>query len=297
MALFKKKTTIVHNIAYMGLMTAINLLFIILATYIPFLMFLLIFLLPFVSTIVSFYCQKRYYIIYAIASIGLCLIFNIGDTIFYIIPAIITGFLNGLFLNKKISPFWLIFVASVIESIFTLAFIPLINLISGINIINTFLTIFKLNDFVYREELVFMFVYLMALVQSGLTNFVLLNDANKVGIKIEFKIASFAPYIIFSELTILLSLISSLFYAPIAYVFLLMSLYFSVFLLIDAITSKKIVTYILLAILFIVSFFIFVILYTKISEPYGLILLITFPISITIASFVNNYLLKKTANI
>ena len=39
MTVFKKKTTLVHHITYMGIMTAINLIFIVLATYVPFLMF------------------------------------------------------------------------------------------------------------------------------------------------------------------------------------------------------------------------------------------------------------------
>ena len=88
MALFKKKTTLVHHITYMGIMAAINLIFIILATFVPPLMFLLILLLPFASTVVSYYCLKRYYIIYAVATIGLCLLcsFNISDTIFYVVP-------------------------------------------------------------------------------------------------------------------------------------------------------------------------------------------------------------------
>ena len=95
MALFSKKTSLVHNITYMAIMTAINLVFIVLDTYVPFMMILLILLLPFVSAVVSYFCQKKYYIIYAIASIGLCLIFNIADTIFYIVPAVISGFVIG----------------------------------------------------------------------------------------------------------------------------------------------------------------------------------------------------------
>ena len=132
MAVFQKKTTLVHHITYMGIMTAINLIFIVLATYIPFLMFLLILLLPFVSAIVSYYCQKRYYLIYAVASVGLCLIFNISDTIFYVVPSIVTGFLIGVLLEKKINPFWLILSSSIVESALTFALIPLINLIGNV---------------------------------------------------------------------------------------------------------------------------------------------------------------------
>ena len=108
MALLNKKTSLVHHITYMGIMAAINLIFIVLATYLPFLMFIPIIFLPFASAIVSYYCLKRYYPIYAVATIGLCLIFNISDTIFYVVPAILTGFMIGYLLTKRVNPFWII---------------------------------------------------------------------------------------------------------------------------------------------------------------------------------------------
>ena len=124
MALFKKKTTLVHHITYMGIMTAINLIFIVLATYIPLMMLLLILLLPFASSIVSYFCLKRYYLIYAAASIGLCMIFNISDTLFYVVPAIISGFFIGVFLERKIHPFWMVLSSTIINAALTYAFIP-----------------------------------------------------------------------------------------------------------------------------------------------------------------------------
>lgn len=297
MAVFQKKTTLVHHIAYMGLMTAINLIFIVLATYIPFLMFLLILLLPFVSTVVSYYCQKRYYIIYALASIGLCLIFNISDTIFYVVPAVITGFVIGVLLDKKINPFWLILLSTIIESVLTYAFIPLINLIGNVDIVETFLSIFKLTSFTYKTELTYLFIYLIALIQCALTHFVLLTDANKVGIEVNINVYSYGPYIIGSEIFTLLCLIFSLFFAPLAYVFLMIAIYFTIFLLIDLIMSKRVIVYVLLGIILLASFFIFVIFYSKIIPPYGLILTSIFPIGVIVISFINNYLLKRGSNI
>ena len=293
MAVFEKKTTLVHHISYMGIMTAINLIFIVLATYIPVLMFLLILLLPFVSTIVSYYCQKRYYIIYAVASIGLCLIFNINDTIFYVVPSIITGFVIGVLLEKKINPFWLILTTSIIESALTFALIPLINLIGNVDIVYAFLSIFKLNDFAYKEELVYLFIFFISLVQCALTHFILLSDAKKIGIEVNLKIDSYAPYIIGSELSIIASLAFAFFYPPLAFTFMVISLYFSVFLVIDIILSKKTLNYVLLITLSILSFFGFGILYTLIPAPLGLLLMLFLPITVTITSFVNNYLLKR----
>jgi len=297
MAFLKKKTTLVHHITYMGIMVAINLIFILLATYVPFLMFIPIIFLPFASAIVSYYCLKRYYIIYAVASIGLCLLFNINDTIFYVVPAVITGFVIGFMLNKRINPFWLILVSSVIEAVLTFAFIPLINLISNIDIVTTFISAFKLNDFAYKTELTYLFIFFISLLQCGLTHFVLLSDAKKIGIEINTTVNSFAPYIIGLEITIVLTFVFALFYLPLALIFLLISFYFSIFLLIDILVCKKTVIYVILVILLLIAFFSFAIFYTHLIAPFGILLIVLFPISILLVSFINNYLLKGQVNI
>ena len=296
MALFSKKTTLVHHITYMGIMTAINLIFIVLATYVPFLMFLLILLLPFVSAVVSYYCKKRYYIIDAIASIGLCLIFNISDTIFYVVPAIVTGFMIGLLLEKKINPFWLILSSTIIESALTFALIPLINLIGNVDIVVTFLTIFKLSEFVYKTEVTYLFIYFISLVQCTLTHFVLLGDAKKIGIVVNTEVNSYGPYIVGAELMMILSITFSFFYVPLSLIFLAISIYFAIFLLIDLLVSKKTLIYILLGALLLVSFFTFAILYATIKAHLGLLIAIIFPLVICLVSFVNNYLIKRDNN-
>lgn len=297
MSVFQKKTTLVHHIAYMGLTTAINVIFIVLATYIPLLMFLLIILLPFISAVVSYYCQKRYYIIYAIASVLLCFIFNINDTLFYVLPAIITGFFIGVLLEKKINPFWLVLTSTIVESALTFALIPLINLIGNVDIVETFLSIFKLNNFTYKTELTYLFIFFISLLQCSLTHFVLLSDAKKIGIKINTCVNSFASFIIGNELVIVLCFVFSFFYPPLAFIFLAISLYFSMFLIVDLVMSKKTLVYVLLIIAIVVTFFTFSFLYSIINKPLGLLIMIILPICIVIISFVNNYLLKGKSNI
>ena len=297
MALFQKKTTLVHHITYMGIMTAINLIFILLATYLTFLMFLLVLILPFISAVVAYYCQKRYYIIYAVASIGLCLIFNIQDTLFYVIPAVITGFVIGVLLNNKVYPFWMLLFTSIIEAAITFALIPLINLIGNIDIVDTFISAFKLSDFAYKKELTYLFIFFIALLQCGLTHFILLSDAKKIGIEVNTRVDCFAPFIIGSSLTMILALVFAMVYTPLAFVFVAISIYFMVFLLIDLIVSKNKITYAVLITLLVLSFFGFAIFYPTVKAQNGLILVVLFSFSITIASFVNNYLLKGARSI
>lgn len=297
MALFSKRTTLVHNITYMAIMTAINLIFIVLDTYVPFLMFLLILLLPFVSAVVSYFCQKRYYLIYAVASVGLCLIFNIADTIFYIIPALCSGFVIGLLLDKKINPFWMILCSTIIEVALTYAFIPLINLISNTNIVDTFLNLFKLSNFAFKQELMHLFILFIALTQCSLTHFVLLTEIKKLGIETNTHVACFYPYIMGLEACLIIGLILALTYAPLSFAFIALSFYFAVYLLFDLIASKKALVYVLLGSFVLVAFFVFVLLYSKLERPFGFTLFGLFPLAIGLTSFIKIYLPNEQTNI
>ena len=58
--MFKKRETLTQNIAYMGLMAAINVIFVLLTYFVPFLIFLLVFVLPLTSVVVTIFCQKNY---------------------------------------------------------------------------------------------------------------------------------------------------------------------------------------------------------------------------------------------
>ena len=281
----------------MAIMTAINLIFIVLATYVPFLMFLLILLLPFVSAVVSYFCQKRYYIIYAVASVGLCLIFNIADTIFYIVPALCSGFFIGLMLDKKINPFWMILCSTIIEVTLTYAFIPLINLLSNTNIVDTFLKIFKLQDFTYKQELMHLFILFIALTQCSLTHFVLLTEIRKLGVETDTHVACFYPYIIGLQCSLIIGLILALTYPPLSLTFIALSFYFAIFLLIDIILSKKVLVYVLLGLSFLAAFFVFVLLYSKLEKPFGFNLFALFPLAVALVSFIKIYLPNAKSNI
>ena len=297
MALFSKKTTIVHNITYMALMVAINVLFIALDTVIPFLMLLLIFFLPFVSAVVSYFCQKKYYIIYAVASVGLCFLINFADTIFYIIPAIVSGFLIGLLLDKKIHPFWMILSSTLVEVVLSYAFIPLINLLTNTDIVVTFLTIFHLQDFAFKDELIYLFILFIALTQCSLTHFVLLTDVKKLGIETDTHVDSFVPYVIGLFACLVIGLVFAFTYTPPSLTFIALSFYFAIFLLVDIIPCKQVVIYVILGILFVLAMLLFVLFFTKITKPLGFTLFGLFSVAIGLTSFIKNVLLNKKPTI
>ena len=296
MALFSKKTTLVHNITYMAIMTAINLVFIVLDTFVPFMMLLLILLLPFVSAVVSYFCQKRYYIIYAVASVGLCLLFNIPSTIFYIIPALCSGFVIGVLLDKKINPFWMILSSTLIEVALTYAFIPLIKLMTGADMVETFLTIFRLSEFAYKEELTHIFILFIALTQCSIIHFVLLNEIKKIGVETDTHVASFVPYIVGLLACLVIGTILAFTYKSLSLAFIALSFYFAIFLLVNIVIAKRISGYVILGVSSLAAFILFVVFFTKIEKPMGFMLFGLFSLAIGLTSFFENILLNKQNN-
>ena len=155
----------------MALMAAINVIFVLLTTFVPVLFFLIVFVLPLTSVIVTLHCQKKYFPIYAVATIGLCLIctiWKIDDTIFYVIPSLISGFIFGLLVEKKVPSFWIILITTVLQIGFTYASIPLIKVMTGRNIIEVFAVAFGIGDFQYLDYVTPCFIFFISLAQEVL---------------------------------------------------------------------------------------------------------------------------------
>ena len=133
--------------------------------------------------------------------------------------------------------------------------------------------------------------------QCALTHFVLLSDAKKIGIEINTRINSFMPYLIGTISLILLAVAFSFFYLPLALVFIAISFYFAAFLLLDLVLSKKLSIYLILGFSVFMMIIVFALFYKMLSEPFGIILIVIFPLSISLVSFVKNYLLKYPSNI
>ena len=293
----KKRETLVQNITYMARMAAINVVFVLITVFLPFLFFLIVFVLPLTSTIVTLHCKKRYFPIYAVATIGLCMIctmWQIGDTIFYVIPSIISGFLFGFMAEKKVPSFWIITVTTVVQIAFSYAAIPLINLISGKDVVVTFASAFGLGDFKYLNFVVPCFIFFISLAQQVIAYMVIKEELPKFGYTLnEPKELPLSLAIAIGACTTLAFVFTFIPYCgPIGYLMTLMSLLFSCYAIIYLILGKKTLVYILLVASLVVSMFTFALLYKMVKEPLGLVLINIFFFTIAIIVLINNYLLK-----
>lgn len=292
---FKKKETLVQNIAYMGLMAAINVVFVLLTTFVPILFVLIVFVLPLTSTVVALHCEKKYFPIYALATIALCLlctIWKIDDTIFYVVPSIITGFVFALLVEKGLSAPWIILATIIIQVIFTYLSIPLINVLTGRSIVETFAIAFGVKDFPYLDYVVPCFIFTMAFLQSVLSFIIINEEIKKFGF--ELSPANFNSFLFSTGIGVCVTfaVIFALTYRPLSLVFILAIIYFGVLLMVGLINEKKIWIYISLIGSFILSFFLFAIIYQYMPVPLGFLLVGIYFVFVGIISIVNNCLVN-----
>jgi len=301
MAIFKKKNTLIGNITYMALMAAINVIFVLLASWIPMLLLLLVFILPLASTIVAYFCEKKYFIIYAIATVILCTIssfWDLGNVIFYVVPSIISGLVFGLLLEKRVPPIFIILSAVLTQLLLSYLAIPLIQLIYQRNIVTDFATLFGLENYTYLNYVEHMFVCALAMIQQTLSFMIINEELSRFDVNPHF---AKNDSLIIALATIFFILLSALFawlFPEVSYVPLLFSLLLSIYLIGISISEKTRWVIIAIPIALFLSFFLFSIFYQPVKqitdEPLGLLLIQFFPLFIAIIVLINNYLLKKT---
>lgn len=287
MQVFKKQDSLIKNIAYMGLMTAVNVIFVILTYFIPFLLFVLVFTLPLCSAIITYYCKKMYFPLYVIAVGTICFLIDPADTLFYVIPSLLTGFVFGISIEFKIPSIFILVFATLMQFGISLLTIPLINYVSQRDIVNDLATMFHLSNYQYLSYVKYSFIFFVSFAQIIITYLVMYSELEKFGLKInvlsKWKII---PSIMAISLSILI--IPFAFLVPeLSYILLYIATIFAFDSLVYFDYSKVKLMVIEFGISAFAIIFFFAGLYRLIPTPLGLLLLGILPLIIGVLGIVN----------
>jgi len=298
MQLFKKRESIVQNIAYMAIMAAINVIFVLLTAVFPPLMFTIIFVLPLTSAVVTLFCKKRYFPIYFVATIALCLITTFGiyiyDTFFYVLPSLITGFVFGILIEKRMPSIYLITISIIVQYTITyLTFIILDLIFPELNFIDVLLNIFGLASFQFKDVFAHCFLYFLAAGQTILTYAFLKQEVVKLGFTFNLEIKR--KYISFIVIltSLALSVAMMFIYQPLTYIFIFITFPLALFEIVGLITARNKIIYVLLVVYFFASIFIFAICYQLINKPLAVILVTPLILLTSSTYFVYNLFSNK----
>ena len=274
--MIKEKETLLQNMAFMGIMAALNVLLATLGAYFPIAGIFIMIFLPFFSAVTALICKWRYYPIYAIATIGVSLcatLWHTEFTIFYLIPSVLTGFLFGLCFRLKLSGTYSLLFTSLAQLSLTYLAIPIIQAIYGTNLIETFLVLLQLDGNKNALIIVPSFIYLLSLAQMLLSYIVLSNEIKKFTDDTFNQNDALIKCI---GLGLAILVIPFLFgFVNISYLLMFVSLFISISVLIDTIFKKDKLEIILYSTFLAFGFLLVFALYSVVKMPYAFLLINT----------------------
>lgn len=299
MGIFKKRETLVQNIAFLAIMAAINVVLLLLTTLLPYLLLFLTMILPFVSLLVTIYCKKRYYPIYLLATIGLSFLVSfdaISNILFYILPGILSGFIFGFCLEKEIPSNYSIMYSALVYVMCSYLSLLVCNALLDESIEQVYFTLLNLNELMWwRTYLIAPFIFAIGIIQSSLSYLIIQSEIKKLGLEEKEIDDNFELLYLLSF--ILLSILASFIKPDVYLMFLGFTIYEFLNVEKNAFRKSKKIFVISLGVAFGVTIFTFAIFYNMISAD-KLLLLLLVPIFIVgIIVFVNNCLIKPKEQI
>lgn len=275
MSVFKKRESLVQNIAYMGIMAAINVIAVVLMNYVlPVLFLPFALFMPLTSTVLTLFCKKRYFPIYAIATTGLCFLVslnNISDTLFYVIPSIISGFAFGIMLEYRFPYIGSIFVTGLLYAGVSYGAIPLISYIYGQNMVTVIATIFGLANFIYLDYVVPAFILVLGLIQSTITFALIVAELPKLGI-VPDEVDNTYLYNSIGLIGSLFSWLAYFFFKEFSLFFLIFAVFFGVYEVVNKGANKLKVPLIIDGACVVIFILLFALLYQYMQVPLALTL-------------------------
>lgn len=236
----KVKETLTQNMTFMAIMAALNGVAALIVSFYEPLALLFMLVLPILSLLVVLYCQNKYLIIYFVSTIVISFLTSLHNpyiTLFYLVPALITGIVMGILIKKEANTSIVFTLTSIIQMVLGAVSIPLIKLLSDINMVELILNIFKLADHPGRSVIVSLFIFLISAGQTALTLIIIEDELAKLKIELNTNYLTLSPF--FSLGLYLIATIILPFYAPVSYLLLIIAAYFGVISLINTFETPK----------------------------------------------------------
>ena len=297
MKLLSEKKNVGQIIALMSMMAAINIIVSVIAAFSVIASIFLIIVLPLTSTIVVLTCPEKYFPIYACATIGLSLvatIWNLDITLFYVVPSIVSGFVFGFCIKKSVYFGWSIVVSAILQTAISFAIVPLINLLFEVDFIKDLQAIFKIYDAIPGQIFVCCGFFIVALIQSFLSFFVVQSEISKMrslsSTSVTYK------YFNFLGVCFVLAIVPIAFLSiGAAYILELLSITIASFVIYEWFKKSQSKLLIISAVSLLLNVFLVAILYDIVPDYWGMLMFAFTPLIICLLSFCY-FLLKKEHN-
>ena len=282
-------------LAYGSLMCGLSTIFILASTFIPGTCILSLLLLPLFTTMVVLKVSYRYVLIYSCALVSISLIDPL-NSLFIVIPSIITGLSFGVLIKKYIHGYYIIFFSSLVLLVLQIGAKYAISLIyeQDMQEIMGQIMHFKETTFAY---IFYIFLFLVSLAQATLTYVIGTNELTKLGFTFNEKKNDFVRILIITMILLISSISLYFINISLSYLFICFTLYFGVILAYYNFSyyETKFVLYlqIPLYVLSLLSFFVIASYVDKFISPYFILLIVLSEIIMSLSIIVWQKIIKK----
>jgi hypothetical protein len=283
-----------QNLAFLGIMCALDVVLAVLASFVPLSSFFIVVLLPLISALAVVLAEDKYIPIYVVAAIGLVLgttAYDLQETFFYVIPAIVDGSLYGFLLKKKLPWAYVIFASALLEMAFNYLSIPVVQAIYDLNPVETGEAFLGVSPEI-GSVLLPAFFFSLGLGEAAISHFAISFFFSKFHLVFPQKEKAAFLYPVFAIIFANLALFLPFANLPWAYFFLVSALYWAVFSFVLLISQPVIWIYIPLGLLEIASVIVFACCYRFYPHGAGLTLSAIFLLSVAIPALAGSLLLK-----
>ncbi len=221
---------------------------------------------------------------------------NFSDTLFYVVPSIISGITFGLIIDKKIPLLYGIIAIALLNLGVSYLTIPLIKVIYEQDIISVVSNIFNVSNYPFLDHVVPAFILLISLIETLFCYIVIFLCLPKLNIKIFEYNNSLVNDVLGISVSILVIIFAFTFSQ--AYLLtLIIASYFMTYSLIEIIFRKRKIAIILSASSIIIAIILLFSLYRVIAQPLNLVTISFMTFSIPIINLVDNYFINKSMKV
>ena len=174
-----------NYIALGGLFACLHLLFLLFSKFVVGSELLLVLFLPLLSTIYTLKCDKKNTIMFVIATLLICFVFDIVNTFIYVIPSLMCGIVYGILRKKGFKELELLCISGLTHVVsIAFSFSVIIFLFKEVDFMSVFEKILSLNG-----ENLFVVVFLMLIVlgfcEAFLVHVITDNELERFSSKVE----------------------------------------------------------------------------------------------------------------
>lgn len=195
-----KLKTSSRQLAFIGIMTSVNVLWLILSLYLPLFSSVLFIGLPLASLLVQQKTDFRHCFIYAFCTLLLSCLLSIQDALFFVVPCLFSGLLFGFLLQKRMHSFPCILLVSAFNTLLQFLSFCLILWIFHTDMKLLLQSLFQMSE-EQTDEIFLTVCFLIAFIQTLIGYFVIEGEAKKFHIAVHAEKSAFLLCLILALLS------------------------------------------------------------------------------------------------